>query len=92
MDYTTYSWLHNELSGKAERVKADKGAVLATVKGQVHQTTVALSATRSKIFMWGPLLGIASLSEPAIVRVECWTHKGGCSNEVMEFLRDQPAV
>ena len=58
---------------------------------EVRQTTMVLSATLSKSFMWGPLLGIVSTCFPAIIWVECGPPTG-CSPEVIRYLMEQPAV
>ena len=71
--------------------KADRATQVNTAKGQVQQATIQLGDSRSKLFMWGPLLGLVSLQRPAALWVEC-TGLHGCAAEVIELIKEEVAM
>ena len=91
-DVTKYSWLHKELKGETARAQAEKSSLVNTQKGQVKQSTVRLTDNKSKIFMWGPLNGVAHLDMPAVMWIECTTSTTGCTAEVLDYIKENPSV
>jgi len=87
VDVTTYGFLHRELRGQVPAPRADKTDLINTAKGQVKQATIQLSTDRSKVFMWGPLLGVATLQRPAVLYVEC-SGLYGCAQEVIDLIKE----
>jgi len=67
VDTTSFGHIHRHLKGATVSTKADKTAIVNTAKGQVRQCKIHLSDSRSKLFMWGPLLGITSLQKPDVL-------------------------